>query len=175
MQPSFDLILLQTSYLWTNYLFLRSSNLKCIMDYSIKKWGLIIPLCADQAIHAGTDIFIQAITLPRLPGFFKWYVYSFFTRSLKRETQRLKWFTTMVLKWVSSWERVTEVTHRRTLKSSLVMIITLDRLQALCKQPLQITLNSCTWIYHRFQETGCTLKQSGMRCLLCQNANKTER
>lgn len=53
----------------------------------------------------------------------------------------------MVLKWVSCWERVTEVTHRRALKSSLVMIITLDRLQALRKQSLQITLNSCTWIY----------------------------
>lgn len=53
----------------------------------------------------------------------------------------------MILKWASSWERVAEVTHRRALKSPLVMIITLDRLQALRKQPLQTMPNSCTWIY----------------------------
>lgn len=64
----------------------------------------------------------------------------------------------MVLKGVSSWERVTEVTHRRALKSSPVMITTLDWPQALRKQPLQTTLNSRTWIYHSFQETGCALK-----------------
>lgn len=38
------------------------------------------------------------------------------------------------------------------------MIITLYWLQALRKQPLQTMLNSCTWSYHSFQETGCTQK-----------------
>lgn len=120
------------------------------MDYCIKKGRFLIPICAEQAADAGTDISIKAATLPQPPGFCKWYFYSFFTQSLKRETQRyrfLKWFTTMVSKRVSSWEKVREVIHRRALKSSPVMITTLGRLQALRKQRLQTTLSSCTWIY----------------------------
>lgn len=41
------------------------------------------------------------------------------------------------------------------------------------KQPLQNMLNCCTWIYHSFQETGCTPKQA-WDVYFIRNTNKTK-
>lgn len=68
----------------------------------------------------------------------------------------------MLLKQIGSQERATEVTHRRAVIFDIIPSAGRHHRTrlALCKQPLQFKLNFCTWIYHSFQETGCTLKHS---------------
>lgn len=100
----------------------RSDHLKHTMDYNIKKWDLSAQFVPNR-LFAQTLMFSFKLSPFQDYSFFKWYFYSFLPQSLKREAQSyqfLMWFTAMLLKQISSWERATEVTHRRAVVFEMI-------------------------------------------------------